>query len=410
MTIVIALILAILCSSLILAGYYNKYNIINAAVNRKLVRNEESVINLLLSDTTIHCNSTEEKMDLFGQDEDSVIVRRGTWGLFQFASVFSFQTRFKREKSFFYGTAVPGFMDACLYLADHQKPVSLIGNTKLKGNAYLSKAGIKPGYIDQRGFNFSSLIEGKIKNSYSDLPAINQNMFACLLPLLSQAKSTSESKGDINVDEGDSIIQHFRDTALYIFRPEKIILRDISLKGQIIISSTDLIEVSASANLEDVILVAPRIRFHSQFEGTVQAIASDSLILEAGCVLNYPSSLVLIKQTTREIQNVLKIAENCTIRGTVVVYTDQKDIFKSYVETGDNTKIEGIMYTSGYLFLRGEVDGIVLTDYFIYKSPSTIYENHLVDVELNRNKLSPYFAGATIFDNTSPKKVIKWLH
>jgi hypothetical protein len=205
------------------------------------------------------------------------------------------------------------------------------------------------------------------------------------------------------------LTQSFYDSAAFFYSKSEIQLNELTLKGHIIIRSDTIIEVSASVITEDVILIAPVIKIAKGFKGVLQAIASDSLVVESDCSFDYPSALVLLKKRGVKMQNILRIGENCRLSGIIMARCENEDIFKSYVEINKNTQIDGVVYVMGYCTLGAQVNGIVLSDYFLYKTQNIMYENTLVNVALNRRLLSEYFIGSSIFENASQKQIIKWV-
>ena len=409
-TVVISLILSIFCSSLILLAYYNRQSQKIADIETRINNNVKSAINLVLADSSIYDRPHIDTIDLFNDEKDSVIIVRKLWGIFEVAEIKVFYGKFSKKKIFFYGNAMSDDLNGCLYLADHQRPLSLVGETKLIGDVYISRSGIKTSYINQRSFSYNRLLEGKIKTSDEFLPPLQDATMNNLNTFFLQCNNKII---DQKIDErtnNDSISIDFTDSALVISKNGRLRLENCNLSGQIIILSDNGIEVNESASLKNVILVAPSIIFKKGFKGTAQAIASDSLIVENECVFDYPSSLILIKHEVQTIQNRLAIGENCKFTGNVISICKKDDRYKSYVEIKRGTSINGIVYTMGYLNLQTGINGTVMTDFFIYRTPTTIYENHLVDVELNRMKLSDFFLVPSIFRESGKRGIIQWVN
>jgi hypothetical protein len=408
LTIVIALILAILCTSLILLAYYNRQHQLMADIAQRLDRNLESSTQLLLSNRAVPTSPQHDTIDLFGEESDSVMISTAPWGIFQTATVTACNGRFEKQRSFIFGSALPDYMNGCLYMADHKRPLSLVGHTVLTGDVYLSKAGVKATYINQRGFDNDKLVDGKIQNSQETLPEPDKGMIDYLYQL---TKPDSVMGSAIeNALPSDSMVQRFTDTTAFLYSKTILNLDALTLKGHIIIKSDSIIEVGASTVCEDVILVAPVIRFEKGFTGSVQAIATDSLIAEPGCMFEYPSALILLKRPAITWQNVMRIEKGCQVNGIIITKCENADPFKTFAEIQPDCRINGIAYIMGFLaFSKATVSGTLLTDFFIYKTPSMLYENHLVDVSVNRQSLSRYFIGSGIFKNASRKEIIKWV-
>lgn len=402
-TLIISLILAVICSSAILLAYYNRNQQFRSDIDRRLETNLQSAINLVLADTAICIQPISDTLDLFKENTDSVAIKKELWGTFQLASLKTFFNHFKKQTCFFYGPEMPGYMYACLYVADHRRPIALAGNTKLIGNGFLPRAGIKASYINQEGFNGDKLINGKIMESLDSLPDLRKEVSEQLYKiLLNQSSAYSQ-----NIP--DSMHQSFTDAAICFYKREKIRLTNCSFSGHIIIKSNSEIEVDSSAHLRDIILAAPCIRFTQGVNARLQAFASDSLIIEKNCSFGYPTTVALVKTKNSNLLNKLTIAENSQINGTVLAICNNSDLYKTFVEIGDKTIVNGIIYTMGYLHPGGNVTGIVMTDFFIYRSPATTYENYLVDVSINREQLSQYFLTPSIFTSSMPQQISEWV-
>ncbi|MNT07780.1 hypothetical protein D3C72_1424970 [compost metagenome] len=79
------------------------------------------------------------------------------------------------------------------------------------------------------------------------------------------------------------------------------------------------------------------------------------------------------------------------------------------IELKKNASVEGILYSNGFLHLLGNVFGTVYCNRFVLKTPVTYYENHMLDVQIDQSRLSPYFVSSSLFGEKNQKKVIKWL-
>lgn len=405
LTIVIALILAILSSAVIMLGYYSRQHQISANIEQRLSRNLESAMNLVLEekDGRVGFYPAIDTIDLFDKQEDSVIIKKESWGIFEIACITAYSNRFVKKQGFINGAGLPGYMDGCLYVADHKRPLSVNGNTTLTGDVYLSKGGIKPIYINQRGYGGNKLVDGNIKTSNESLPPLNEAIINYLYKLERDSIPFS------GVETQDSLTQSFFDSVVYIHAKDSWRSNGRTLKGHIMIRADSLIEVDADTRAEDVIFIAPVVRFKKGFKGIVQAIATDSLIVESDCSFNYPSALVLLKLPGLKMQNVLRIEEDCTFNGIIVARCANEDLTKTRVDIKPRSRIDGVAYVMGYCSLAGNVNGTVLCDYFLYQQQSILYENCLVDVSLNRRTLSPYFIGSPVFNKPAAKQIVKWI-
>jgi hypothetical protein len=410
-TIVISLVLSLLCLLFILVAYHNRNEQIKNNIEDKLGYNLQSATNIVLADSTLITQSIFQRFDLFEKGNDSVMINRRPWGILQMAEITAFQDRFKKGLVFLYASNLPDYMNGAIYLADHQRPLSLVGKTKIIGDIYTSKAGVKAGYIDQRGFENKNLLEGNIKISGDSLPGLRKGAREYMNSLFALSSDSVAGYTSLVDDfiERDSLIQFFGDTTLiYILRGRSVI-ESKKLSGNIIIVSDSALEIRNTALLENIVLVAPIIKFDSGFNGHVQAFAQDSIIAESNCIFQYPSALVLNKKPSESLQNRMIIKKDCIVNGWVISVCDNRDLYKSFVEIQDRAIINGVVYVNGYVSMKSTINGVVLADYFMYKTPAIIYENHLLDIEINRRKLSGYFLGSPVFSAGKKNAIIQWL-
>ncbi|HXB10134.1 MAG TPA: hypothetical protein VNW04_23585 [Puia sp.] len=417
-TVVLSLVIGIFCSMLLLLGYHRMR--IDAVVGRdaRLRRDLRSAIDMVLADSAIILASQEDTLDLYGEGRDTVIVGKSNWGLFSIARVSAVRGGKSSARLFFFGQAADTPLDGCLWLAEHQTPLSLVGYARLKGDAHIPKGGLRPAYIDQRGFAFPQLIIGNTNNSGDSLPPIDPRLLALLSPLAAYPPSAKVSSSPIDASPSpverslvpDSLERSFADTAITVHRKDPILLSSCNLNGHIIIASDSMIRVSPGAVLENVILSAPVIRLDSGWSGSLQAIASDSIIIQNNCHLKYPSALVLLKIRGLTTQPRIILGDGCILDGVILTHTSlQKDMEQTYVEIGKNSLLNGWVYAAGFVFLKGEVHGAVMADHFLFKSLPTVYVNYLVDAGIDRSALSPWFTGPHIFNNDRQSRIVQWV-
>ncbi len=407
-TIIISLVIGLICTCLILLAWFNRSAEIVHKINRQLGVNLSSGINIVLQDTAAFSTAQTDSIDLFDTGNDSIIITKECWGLFNIASVVAKKATWAREKNFLYGGSLPSFMDACIYMADHKRPLSLVGSVILQGNAYLSKAGIKPSYIDQRGFSGSRLLQGDIKPSNDELPPFCTVRFDYLQQLLNKCTHPAvEDRAFFEIP--DSLDRSFGDSAAFISYNGLVDLSGITLSGHITILSDTCIEVDASSNLNNVLLVAPIIRIKSGFSGCLQLIASRSIQIEKDCTLSYPSSLVLIKELSPLNPCTINIDSASKLCGIIFTYAFPDDVAKTMVTLKKGAYIEGLVYVSGFLEMNATVHGTVATDYFLYRSNAMMYENYLADVEISRIKLFPFFVNSPLFTGFTVNRIIQWV-
>ena len=333
------------------------------------------------------------------------------WGIFDLAIVNS-----KVKNEFFQKIGLLGVQHSkreALYLKDNNNALVLVGKTKITGTVSLPKQGVKSGNIAGVSFYGNPLINGSRKASSSSLPQIQNIEF---IKDFYQNYLTNEMKS-IELEDGVKIHQSFTNTTGLYTTTKPILLKNISLSGNIVVSSKTAIIVEASANLEDIILIAPKIKIEKNTTGNFQVLARKSIEVASGCTLNYPTALILLNENDTSVQvfngeeqtkEQIHVSKNTLVKGMVVYCSDNNTSpYKTQIQIDDSAVIKGEVYCSKNLALQGSVFGSVYTNHFIVKKSGGVYVNHLFNGTINVKKLPIQYVGLLI-DNES-NSVAKWL-
>jgi len=185
-----------------------------------------------------------------------------------------------------------------------------------------------------------------------------------------------------------------------------------------VVQASDKIIVDASAQLQDVLLLAPKIEIKNNVKGTFQAFANTSITVGKNCTLNYPSALVVNKRVVQQQTNTnnrtppsIAINSNTTIKG-IVLYLDknEKQQFNPQVKIESGVHIIGELYCAKNLEHKGIVIGGITTSNFIAMENGSIYQNHLYNGRINSNELSRKYAGLLLENKVRTKAISKWLY
>ena len=333
------------------------------------------------------------------------------WGIFDLAIVNS-----KVKNEFFQKIGLLGVQHSkreALYLKDNNNALVLVGKTKITGTVALPKQGVKSGNIAGVSFYGNPLINGSRKASSSSLPQIQNIEF---VKDFYQNYLTNEMKS-IELEDGVKIHQSFTNTTELYTATKPILLKNISLSGNIVVSSKTAIIVEASANLEDIILIAPKIKIEKNTTGNFQALARKSIEVASGCTLNYPTALILLNENDTSVQvfngeeqtkEQIHVSKNTLVKGMVVYCSDNNTSpYKTQIQIDDSAVIKGEVYCSKNLALQGSVFGSVYTNNFIVKKSGGVYVNHLFNGTINVKKLPIQYVGLLI--NNESNSVAKWL-
>lgn len=408
-----ALVIAVLTSSLILLAYHHRLYQARSATKQRLQLNAHSAMLLLLSGTE-EFEDKPETIDLFLQGEDSVSLIHKKWGLFDVGAVWAKQGVEQVSLAFLYGYAPDKEGNSAIYLQDNDRHLGLSGNTRLKGTCYLPKLGAKVSYVDSRVFEGSDLVDGEIKVSKPTLPQLDQKRIAALQEAFQlMTQSAKNARPWVNDAEKDSLLQSFTDTTIFFSNASEIQLGQCFVKGNVCIQSKQKITVKSQARLQDVVLIAPTIYVESGFKGRLQLIASDSLIIEKECQLDYPSAAVLIERAmgrdSLAAAEMLRIGAGTKFEGIVLAYTTEKQQKHSLISIEEKAIVTGQVYTSDFLELKGSVNGGVMCHRFLLKTAAAIYENVLLDVSIDQTALPAFYVGSGILPSRKTKRIVQWL-
>lgn len=348
----------------------------------------------------------------------TITVKREFWGVFEKRTVLTSHNNTNYTK-----TALIGGKDEeelpALYVNDHQRPIILAGYAKITGMAFLPEQGLKMGNISGNSYNRSQLLYGKSMKSNSVLPNLS-------LELENQVDRLANKK---DVPKGEIInrlptegIQNSFEAETLVYKDRVVHLKSIVLTGNIIIVADDKIIVEPSARLNDILLIAPEIVIQNGVNGAFQAIATETIQVGKNCNLEYPTALLVNKKfAVAEVEqsgqsqfnqtSSIYLDSNTNVSGMVMVLDEAKT--RQYIpelKIEKNTIVNGEVYCSKNVELKGTVNGMVSTDGFIALENGSVYQNHIYNGTINSENLSNAYTGILLASRKGNKKVMKWLY
>jgi len=409
--IIIALVIGLLCSSLIVVAYFYRLQYQKTFRYDLLQNNLSSGVNILSANQDSSF-AAGKALSLFGGDADSVMLKKMPWGIYDIGISQAFIQKDSLHQSFMIASTIDSSKWASLYLIDEDRPLSVSGKTMIKGDAYIAKAGVKEAYVDNKSYQGDKqLIIGKIHNSEKELPVLNTNRIGQLEKYFSPSLAINDA-----VLKQDSLHNSFlAQTYIAHFGKKIETLENIKLSGNLILCSDTTLIISNTAHLENVIIFARSILVKSGFNGSCQLFATDSIGVERNCVFNYPSSLAVMRfqKSIISLPMLLHIGEHTDILGLVFTYDKNFDRDKQpLIDLNKDVKITGQIYSQGILGLSDGVivNGSIFTSRFLYQSSFTRYENYLINTTINSTALSPYYLNSDLMPTSAKKKkILEWL-
>lgn len=405
MVLVISLIIAVICSSLIMLSFFNKIQIYNNNLYQKLKNNIDSGIDILTVTTDTNFARAGLYVDLYGQGTDSVYLKRNSWGVFEYVFAKASAKGFELKTSYLVGNdSNKNGNDYALYVSDLGRPISVCGNTKIVGNVYLPTQGIRREYSPVP-YSGKELFVGKEFKSDFKLPAIQSKHIQQIITW-----SKSNSQNHEIVTSKDSLYNSFENELLVMNIGHSTQIPYTFIKGNVLIVADSVINIRTNQYIEDAIIVARGINIAQDFKGMGQFYAFDSLVVGSNAKLSYPSVLGLIKLDYKTQKPFLKINENVQIGGLVFAHHQVVDMMGTYTKISKNAKIRGEVYSEGFLEINGSVYGSVSAFKLILNTSSSIYENYLLDAEIDFGKRHKQYVSSNLLKTNVRKKIAKCLY
>lgn len=358
-----------------------------------LINRNSSSFNYLINNVeNIHYNKTEE-IDVFDDNIFSYLEKKN-WG---FYDVIISKTIFKNDTV--YKTAMVGKVSAktdnlALYVTDYDKPLKLSGNTKIIGHIKIPNGRTEQAYINGNKGNKIKL-KGGASKSKDKLPKIDKDIridFSNYEPILFNT-----------LDKETVIINGFEKSTKLIDLNEITRLRNVVLKGNIVLTSNSDLQIDKTAKLNDVLVIAPKVKILSGFKGNMQIIAKKTVDVGEDVLLKYPSS-IYVKNNTDSVSVVMH--KNSKILGGIVIDGDMySGALKRILEIKEKAVVVGNIYCYGKTEFEGRLIGSIYTDKFNLKTASSNYENVILNGSINRDSLPENFIELPLFENTIDKKI-----
>lgn len=406
---IISFVIAMICSSLIAAAYFYKLSCQKKFRYDRLQNNLQSGINLLLSEREGALSGTE-KIGLFDTDMDSVITMQLPWGVFDVGSARAFIQGDTLQKSFMLAKSIDSAKWSALYLIDEDRPLSVSGQTSIRGNVRIPKAGIRAAYVNNQAYKGDpKFVDGHIYNSERIIPALENKRLG---QLTTQLSGNPEA---LPFPFHDSLVENsFFEPARCLKMDGPFRLKNVRLKGNIILYSDTTLYIDSTAKLSHILVFARSVVIGSGFKGNCQIFASDSVTVGKGAVFTYPSCIGLLPAPGPRMGMPPRISmgEGTRFDGLLFSYEKEKATLPTIIYLGKGSRITGQLYNTGTVALKDsvQINGSITCRKFLYQTDFTAYENFLINVRISAKALSPYYLTSDLLPVAKKrKKVLLWL-
>lgn len=351
-----------------------------------------------------------EKISLFNNDVDSVITGKLPWGIFDIGIVRAYIQQDTLQKSFMIAKNIDSAKWVALYLIDEDRPLSVSGQTLIRGNVRIPKAGIRAAYVDGKAYKGDpKFVDGHIYNSEREIPAFGP------LKLEQLNNAFSDPGQSVPLPLDDSLLENsFFKRTLFLKADGKSGIKNIDIKNNIILYSDTTLYIDSTAHLDHMVIFAKSVIFGQGFRGNCQVFARDSVIVGKNAVFTYPSCIGLLPTSGQKtgMPPKVSIGEATRFDGVIFYYEKEKPTIPTIISLGKKSKLTGRLYTQGTISLKDsvEIDGSVTCHKFLYQSNFTSYENFLINTRISAKALSPYYLTSDLLPMAGKKKkVLLWL-
>ncbi len=410
----IGVVIAILLGSFLTLVHIHNLFSKQTDITIQTIKNADIGIAYAIQNNNIQNDSVS--IDLLSGENKSVVVAKSSWGVFEKVASVSKLKNKRFSKFALTGRQYLFKNRPALYLKDNNRPLVVVGNTKIEGMAYLPQQGVRSGNIGGTSYFSRTFIYGQTRESKNSLPELSTTLKNSIKKL-SKPNFTTSNINSVPYKPQNIYKNSFSKPTQYILNSGQLNLTSSTYIGNIVIWSTTKIIVHSSSILKDVILLAPEIEIQNSTKGNFQAIATKKITVGRNCHLEYPSALVLNDSSTpttesnSQIQNTnqIQINKESTVKGVIIYLgNDNTNNFNPQIIIDENAQVFGEVYCNQNLELKGTVNGAVFTSKFIAKQFGSIYQNHIYHGKILNSQLPEQFVGLDIENKN--KSIIKWLY
>ncbi|MCA6437947.1 MAG: hypothetical protein IM600_14580 [Bacteroidetes bacterium] len=387
-SIIVSLVVSILLMALLLISFLNQRKLTNIGSLSQLNLNLKSGLEIAKSNYFNEAINNKWFV-LDEEDTDSLKINKLNWGAFNIVSVTTKNLHHQLSISGLYGTHMS--IDTGLLISNNGRPIGMAGNIVFKSNCYLPDGGIKPAFIEGLSYIANPITTAHIKKSSFQVPIPHTSF-------INNLKNQINSRNDYM----DSIVTGLNGRFENKFDKKTILLSygvqqiaNCNWSGNIKIMSANEVIIDSSAKLNDVLIVAKKVKFKEGFKGVVHVICTDSIVTGKNNYFAYPSSFSVFNSTNKSLGAIL-LNENVMFYGSIVTIAESDDC-KTLIKLHSKSEVNGLVYSSHYLHLEGILNANVYANSLLLSTPSAVYENHILSCEINPKAIADVLAVPDIF-------------
>jgi hypothetical protein len=388
--IIVSIIIGLVLSFLILLARFNQKQITVFSQSSQLLWNLKSGFEMAQSENFSIEHNAQWIKNTF--NDDSIQVEKKAWGAFILIKVKTKNRHESLKQSGLYGTYMSA--DTALVLVDNSRPIGVCGNINFMANCYLPNAGIKPVYIEGSNYNGNANNKTFIRKAPFEIPEVNNELI----------KAWRKQQNELN-DTNDSLVNELPTNCKQTFNAKTIVcinsntqLSNLHLKNNIKLVC-DNVSIDSTCHFDNILIVCNKIHIKQGFKGRLHVIAKDSIVCESNCTFNYPSSFILLPdEKNNKAFNYIQLSSGCLFYGGLLAINSNANSEKKVmIRLHKDCEVNGLVFSNQLLHLEGEINANVFAQKLLLKTPSAVYENHLMNCELNPKKYASVMAVPLLF-------------
>ncbi|MCM1723378.1 hypothetical protein [Bacteroides ovatus] len=356
----------------------------------------------LSSALSIFCNDSllseqmkiDKKYQLYEEDERSIVYMDVyPWGLYECINMYNFDKSI--HTAHIIGKSHDIYRSPAIWVCDRDHPISLSGEAEITGELFLPKNGIS--YMESNWGSFSGKIipATKLHTSNKDLPPVDSTYLQLMRDLRNLPVSNSQIPPKYHSFSNDIIYASVADN------------EDIYAKGKIVLYG-DKVRINSSSDISDIILIARHVSIESGFSGALQIMVSDTVEIEKGVYLHYPSGIYIHGDRDKAF---LHIDSNSNIEGYAIIEGNVEGgngfVVDIHYRQEQDSQLTGLLFVDGIAHLEGSVSGATYLKECYYLSGENMYSGLIYNAKIARNKniAFPFLFQESKFNKKSIKKI-----
>lgn len=299
-----------------------------------------------------------------------VTVRRYNWGLYDVA-VLSGES--PETLAVMLGRFREHPAGAAFWLCDRNRALSLSADSGIDGPVYVPVSGINYTEVGSRFYGGEHIPDSLVMVSGRMLPPADSSVLRYAGTLCRRTASLCPP------GELPSRYVTFSDDGVSAVLSGEV--RDTML-GHVHVLGEEL-EFCGSSLVSDILVSARKVVLRAGFRGRMQIFASDTVLVERGACLEYPSGIYVAQGVGRPY---VRLDGGSKISGYVIVIGEDSDSelrFPSYIQEA-GARVEGLIYVNGSCELGGEIRGAVYIQDCYHFFGGNIYAGTLCGTRISR--------------------------